>query len=90
MLLNTYGSADVKKNAHSWGGGLFKKAKKIGAEREESVKSNEPNDQLQSFVTASCVYCPQGVDLLLPAVCVPCFSVLLVLPPTIRTLSTVP
>ena len=44
--------------------GLFKNTRKVGAKREESVKKNIPNDQLQSVVAASCTYCSQGLYLI--------------------------
>lgn len=73
-------------------GGLFKNTRKVGAKREESVKKNAPNDQLQSVVAASCTtsqglyLIPAGLSLHLLALlfCAAGFSL------TIRMLSGVP
>lgn len=55
MILNTYGSANVKKknNPHKCRGDCLKILGRLMSKREESVKSN---DQLQSIRTASCMH----------------------------------
>lgn len=69
MILNTYGSANVKKKKNPC---KYRESslKILGSlvQREKSVKNNESSNQLQfSCDCIPCMYCPRGLCLLPPS-----------------------